>query len=234
MIKFINKGGTACKCPFVYGLFLKKKGVILKAIIFDIDNTLINWCDNFLKPLKDLLKEYGYKNQEIVLNINRSLDNHRYYYNKLTKENLFEYINKENNTNLDINFINKLIEYQKELYYKDENVNETLKYLSKKYDLYIMTDWFKETQTGRLKNMGILKYFKEIYGADNNYYKNNIKAYDVILNKYKCNECLFVGDNLELDVKIPNSLGINVIWKTNKESKEYKTIKEIKELMEML
>lgn len=206
----------------------------MKSIIFDIDNTLINWCDDFLNPLRNNLKDFGYYDENLVINVNKSLNNHRFYFERLTKQNLLDFINKSNNINLPMEFIDRFIEEQKKLFYKDEDVNQTLEYLYKKYDLYIMTDWFKETQVGRLKNMGILKYFKEVYGADNNYYKNSLKAYDVMLNKYNSKDCLFIGDNLDLDIKKPKEVGMNTIWKTNKISNEYQTINNIKELMNIL
>ena len=43
--------------------------------------------------------------------------------------------------------------------YLDE---ETLKYLYKKYNLYVFSNWFYEAPLGRLENVGYLKYFKKI------------------------------------------------------------------------
>ena len=61
--------------------------------------------------------------------------------------------------------------------------------------------------------MGILKYFKKIYGADINYYKPHPIAFKVILEKYSPENCLSVGDSLENDVEFPISLGMHAILK---------------------
>ncbi len=206
----------------------------MKAIIFDLDNTLIDWRDDFVNVLKKILNEEGIRDKETIDNINNTLDDHKNKFDKLTKDNMLNFINQNCHLNLNMNFLNKLIEEQKSLFYIDNDVNETIKYLSKKYDLYVMTDWFTETQEGRLKNMGILKYFKKVYGADINYCKKCIKAFDVILKNYQSSECLFIGDNLEVDVKNPLKVGMNVIWKTNEECIEYKTIKNISDLKYIL
>ena len=111
---------------------------------------------------------------------------------------------------------------------------KVIKYLSKKYDLYVVTNWFTETQKGRLDNMGILKYFKEVIGADINYFKPDKKAFDKILEKYKPEECISIGDTLENDVKTPLSLGMKALWKTNEKSTEYTTFSNLEELMALL
>ena len=43
-----------------------------------------------------------------------------------------------------------------------------------------------------------------------------------------------VGDSLEKDIIPALKVGMNVIWKTNKEDSEYQTIKTIKELRNIL
>lgn len=207
----------------------------MKAIIFDLDNTLIDWQDEFLFALRNVLQELKITiNEDKVKELSHYIDIFEKFYEKLTKEDFLEFLHKKTGLSLNIEFVNKLIEEQKKLYYEDNELLETLEYLSQKYDLYVITNWFTETQKGRLKNMGALKYFKKVYGADINYYKPNKKAFDVILEKYKNEECLSIGDSLENDVLIPLSLGMKAIWKTKNKSLEYETIENIKDLMNIL
>lgn len=152
----------------------------------------------------------------------------------LSKELLLNYLNEQCNLNLDMLFIDNLIKEQGYLYYEDEGVIKTIDYLSKKYDLYVITNWFTITQKNRLNNMGILKYFKEVIGADKNIFKPDKRAFDPILKKYKASDCISVGDTLYNDVLVPISLGMKAIWKTNEIDEKYITITKISELMDIL
>ena len=86
----------------------------------------------------------------------------------------------------------------------------------------------------RLETVGYTKYFKQIIGADQNYYKPDKRTFDIILEKYKPEECLSVGDSITNDIDLPLSLGMQAIWKTNETSTKYKTIKNISELRNIL
>ena len=41
---------------------------------------------------------------------------------------------------------------------------ETIKKLSKKYELVLLSNYFEKSQRGRLEHIGIDKYFTEYYG----------------------------------------------------------------------
>ena len=207
----------------------------MKAIVFDLDNTLIDWKPEFIFALISVLKDMKYNfSEDIIHKIDNSINENEKYHQKLSKEELLSFINNNCNLNLPLEFIDKLIEKQKECIYSDKILEKVIKYLSKKYNLYIVTNWFTETQKGRLKNLGLLEYFKDVVGADKNYFKPDKKAFDVILEKYKPEECISIGDTLENDVKTPLSLGMKALWKTSKKSTEYETFSSLEELMEIL
>ena len=107
-------------------------------------------------------------------------------------------------------------------------------YLSKKYDLYAVSNWFTKTQSIRLEKMGVLKYFKKIYGADINYYKPDKRVFDDILKDYNKEDCISIGDSLKNDVELPISLGMNALWKTKEKSSKYQTFDDLTELMQLL
>lgn len=207
----------------------------MKAIIFDLDDTLIEWKDEFSLSIKRSLLKTGFDlSDRVIHEIDMAINRQDKTSDKLRKKELLDYINSECNLNLPIDFINNLIEEQKSLFYEDKSVEETIKYLSKKYKLFVVTNWFTETQEGRLKGYKILKYITKVYGADTNYFKPNKKVYDDILKSFRPEKCVSIGDSLEKDILYPKELGMRVIWKTNKESSEFETIKEIKELMNIL
>ncbi len=210
-------------------------GGYMKVIIFDLDDTLIKWKDEYISFLKDVLLEMNYHfSDELINKINWCIDDNEKHHDILSKEELLDYINTNCNINLPIEFINKLVERHKECGYEAKELIDVIDYLSKKYDLYVITNYFTDTQKERLNRMGVLKYFKNVYGADINYIKPNKKAFNIILDKYNASDCISIGDSLNNDIIPALELGMNAIWKTNSKSSEYKTFNELKELKEIL
>lgn len=207
----------------------------MKAIIFDVDNTLIDWLDEYVFALKNLLLDINPNfSDEEIKKIDNVIDTNEKYLKELSKEEFLDYVNKYSNSNFDMSFLNRLLKEQGNCFKEDKELVETIKYLSNKYDLYVISNWFTETQKKRLENVGIAKYFKKIIGGDENYFKPDVRCFNIILKDYKAEECLYVGDKLEIDIKPALSIGMNAIWKTDIESSEYKTIKDINELRNIL
>ncbi len=211
----------------------------MKTLIFDIDDTLIKWQDEFIGALKHVLKEMHYNfSEELILKIDSAINEHEHHYPKLFKNELLNFINTTCNIDISKDFVDKLIEAQSYCTYEDLELISTIKYLSSKYELYAISNWFTQTQTKRLERMGILKYFKKVYGADINYFKPHIKTFEVILKDYDAKNCISIGDNLKNDVLLPIFLGMDAIWldKNNSGSKKthYKIIKNIYELKNIL
>lgn len=182
---------------------------MIKRIIFDVDNTLIIWKKEYISALKKTMKDYNlHFSSKIIDDIINSLE---HKYSTLSKEVLLKEINSNCHLNLDIEFVNKLFVEQGELAYEDEGVIDTLKYLSNKYELVILTNYFTEVQINRLKKAGILRYFKEIYGGDNILLKPRFEAFSKACGSLKKEECLMVGDNYDIDLKSAYDFGIKVI-----------------------
>lgn len=207
----------------------------MKAIIFDIDNTLIKWKDEFIFALSNVIKNMNYDfDEEMIHKIDMAIEDYDDKTDLLTKEGLLNHVNKLCNLNLPLKFVDNLIMEQGNCVYEDKELIDTIDYLSKKYDLFVISNWFTDTQTARLEKMGIKNYFKKIWCSDNNYEKPDKRAFNCVLEYYKNSECISIGDNLTNDVLLPLSLGMDAIWLTNKETKEYKTIKSIYELKSIL
>ena len=81
-----------------------------------------------------------------------------------------------------IDYINKYTKknYPEEFMYKitkrwsncgideiEEGIKATLEYLKDKYELVILSDWYKDQQVKRLEKAKILKYSQEVYAAEN-------------------------------------------------------------------
>ena len=203
---------------------------MIKRIIFDLDNTLIMWKDDYLGAIKETLKLYNIdEDYKYVSSIIDEYDNEFSCYDKNL---MVEFINKKLKSKIDIKILNTFLNKFGYMSEKNNDVIDVLNYLSKKYELVVLTNWFSNPQIERLKYANIYKYFKEVIGGEI-YVKPNEKAFLNACGEYKPNECLMIGDDYEKDILPANKLGIKVIYfnSKNKENKNnFKEIHNIKEL----
>lgn len=190
---------------------------MIKNIIFDLDNTIIEYKDEYALKYKQALKNCGY-NEDEYLNIYDAL---YYYEHSLTdsnsfysKETMINFLNQKLNTNYDIKLIDELNAVIGKYWIDSILLHEdTLKYLSSKYTIYIFTNWFESPQSERLKNIGYLKYFKKIFGADTIGAKPFKSSFNNLLNYINASssECTMIGDNKKMDILGANNAGISAI-----------------------
>lgn len=217
---------------------------MIKRLIFDMDDTLIPWEKKYDKALDEVLTEIQYPYTvdliEKIKQVEIEYENNRKCFDK---KEMVDYINKKLKFNLPQNFVDLWLEklpycVPKELKKEDY---ETLEYLSYKYELVILTNWFQESQVGRLKNLGLDKFFTEVYGAEK-YAKPYKESFLQATGQNKINECAVIGDNLKIDIIAAQNAGIEkLVWKDNHNKKEqYKNfltgvdvITEIRELKQI-
>ncbi len=196
----------------------------MKKIIFDLDNTLIEWIDEYDYPLKDTLKDYGIKFDYKVLS--HSIDEYDYESNKYSSLDLLNYLNKKHNLNLTIDFINDWLKRFGEMGSVSEDVIDLLKYLSSKYELVCLTSFDSNCQINRLKHAGIYKYLKNVYGG-NDYKKPDEQAFKNAIGNTDISECIMVGDSSYFDIEPAKKLGI----KTYQIGVDIKSILDLKEML---
>ena len=195
---------------------------MIKKLIFDLDNTLIMWKDEYLEALKKTIKKYNIN--EDADYVNSLIDNYEDYYDKYDKEKIKEKINMD--------FIDDfLIEigYMSE---PNEEVIDTLEYLSKKYELVVLTNWFKIPQTNRLKTAMIDKYFKELFGGED-YIKPNKEAFLTAAGNTKLEECIMIGDSYNIDVMGAYNTGIKPIFMNPKHKENKNKFQEIEKISDL-
>lgn len=216
---------------------------MIKRVIFDIDNTLIPWKEEYYDEINKVLDS---------LNIEHTKDD----YNKI-KEAFSEYENEYYtfDRKLMLDYINKYTkkQYPKEFIYGctnrwadsvpqklDESVINMLKYLKDKYQMVILTDWYADQQIERLEKLNILKYFSKIYSAENVKRKPFKEAFLQAIEDNKPEECIMIGDNFERDIKGALNAGLQAIYYNPKnnvikdENSKYYTISRLDEIMNIL
>jgi len=209
----------------------------IKRLIFDLDNTLVLWIDDYTSALKETMEyfkvDYDYMDIDAIIASQEKL------HEVMDKQDLLNDINKACGLNLNIDFIDMLLENQKKLAVPDDfDLQQTIKYLSTKYEIVLLTNWYTDTQVGRLKTAGIAKYFKEFYGGDLGNMKPHPDSFFRAIGPNKIEQCIMIGDSDYHDIEGALELGMPVIQvdlkNQIKEERSYPVIKNIKELKDML
>lgn len=221
---------------------------MIKNIIFDLDNTIIEDKDDYILYYKEALKNCGYSEDD-YLNIYNAIEDYFYSFTDdnrfYSRENAIEFLNKKLNTNYDIKLIDEINKVIGKHWTKYILLSEnTLKYLSSKYSLYVFSNWFEDCQTERLKSIGYLKYFSKVFGADNFGAKPFKASFNDILNFISASpsECIMIGDTKVDDILGANNAGIPAIlfdYNSKRDKKDifapnYTVIKNLKELEKIL
>lgn len=118
------------------------------------------------------------------------------------------------------------------------NAIEVLDKLKDNYELHIITNGFKEVQNKKLKNSGLLPFFKNIFISEligvqkpNKYFFE----YSIKSSHASKKESLVIGDSIEADIMGAKNAGIDqVYFNTRKVEHNKEVTYEINELDELL
>ena len=180
---------------------------------------------------------------EIKAKIQHAVDNYEDGTNfTYTKESMMKAIEEELGYKLPESFFGIWIRYLGMCVPEkaDDEVVYTLQYLKQKYDLVVLSNWFKKSQDERLKRLGLDKYFSTTYMTENIPMKPNKEAFEIAKGPYEFSECVMVGDSLKTDVSGAVNANMNVIFydrnniKINSNEHIMATIRKFTELTDIL
>lgn len=203
---------------------------MIKRIIFDIDNTLLD-------TYKDCIGTYNkyIKNNKLTITAKDIYDMFEEYEisnGNYLKKDLSNFISKKYNINYTEQELDNLLDlYSNYSTLINDNTINILEYLSKKYEIVALTNWYKDIQYKRLEKTNISKYFMNIYGIEDGK-KPNPEAFKKAIGNNLYNECVMIGDSIKSDIEIPIKLGMKTIY-YNKDCKNNKE-NEINNLNELL
>ncbi len=205
----------------------------IKVIIFDIDNTLLDFKKCALKSMKKAFKKWKipfndkYLNTFLIIN-NRYWD--RYENGEITRDYLYEHRWQEIFDTLNINapgaqFEQDFIKNLYNSYEKVDYVEDILIYLKPKYKLLIASNSSYNEQTSRLRGAGLLEYFDSVYTSEElgaaKPSKDFFNAIDKDLGEnIKKNNVLMIGDSVNADIKGAHDYGFKTAWFNFSNSKE--------------
>ena len=212
----------------------------MKKIIFDLDNTLMMFDKKYINSYCKVLKNNNFdSNYDQALSLFESVDRYEKQGKKYNKQDLLDFVNKDLNKNYKMKLVDEILDIIGTCWINPVSLElvDTLKYLSTKYELYVLTNWFTAPQARRLENVGILKYFKKVVGADMVSPKPALEAFSYIIKDTNLKDCMMIGDNIDIDIKGALNAGIKTIlydYKNIYNSFTGNRITKIEELKEML
>lgn len=225
---------------------------VYKNIFFDLDRTLWDFETNSRETLKELF--FTHNINDFIADFNLFFDAYNnindncwdlYRKGEISKQylrtNRFYKTFKTfgiDNISLSEKFGLDYIRESPLKTYLFENAIETLEYLHKKYNLYIVTNGFKEVQFVKLKNSKLDKFFKKVFTSEIiGYQKPNSKFFEYSLKhtNSKKNESIVVGDDLVVDILGAKNFGLDQIYfNPNRKKHKEKITFEIQNLIEIL
>lgn len=223
-----------------------------KHIFFDLDNTLWDFERNSTETLNELyhkyrLDELGVASPELFIRTYQERNImmwEQYRLGKIDKETL----RNERFTltfwdmGLDAELAPRALADDYLIISPKKNhlfphAHEVLSYLQEKYTLHIITNGFEEAQYIKLDSADLSKYFAEIIISEHTGYKKpdvNIFHYAADKANAKKDECLMVGDGLEVDIIGARNAGWDAVYfNPDKIQHEEKVTYEIDSLDEL-
>ncbi|GAB4112404.1 MAG: HAD family hydrolase [Candidatus Caldatribacteriota bacterium] len=234
-----------------------KEKIIIKAIIFDLDDTLVKTSKLYRQAREDfyqLIKKYeiNSSNIEKVLNKLDEIDIKNILKYGFSRERYpislgetYEFFAKRNHQKIDEKIRKEFEEIGWKVYQKvpelAEDVYFVLDLLVKKYTLILATLGDPTVQENKLKLTGLKKYFSKVYIMKH----KNTDEYEGIIKemKLKKQETWLVGNSVRSDLNPGLKLGLNCIlipffaWKFEEEkpiSNNFLQLNSLKEILNYL
>jgi len=221
-----------------------------KNILIDLDDTLLDFKKAEQFAFKQLLKINGLDNYDMYFNLYHSINL------KLWADFEKGLINKEK---LAVERFAQTFSKRKKLNYQMMNEQfmmfistasfpidgsyELLKYLRKKYKVYIVSNGIKNLQILRLNHSRMMAMIDGyVFSEETSAPKPHLAYFDFLFKKYKlefnANDFIIIGDSLSSDIQGALNLGIDSIWFNPKlelaDSKSTYTVSKLEEIMNIL
>lgn len=223
-----------------------------KHIFFDLDHTLWDFDTNSNETLAQLFSDFELKNKlnctekdfiSRYAKINAQLW-HLYDMRKVTKDEIrkmrfhqlfetFSYYNDNLAVKVDAAYLSICPDKTGLI----EGALNILEYLSKNYELHIITNGFLDTQTRKIKAGKMNHFFKSITTSEcSGFTKPDKNMFSHALNKanttYK--ESIIIGDNLMTDIRGAKNIGMSQVYlNQKKKTHKHKPTYEISQLIEL-
>lgn len=230
-----------------------KKDVVIKAVLFDLDDTLVNSNQaefNAICEFKRLYNEFVHiEDNEFAKQWKKIAEKEykKYFRGEISFERqriermkeLFKCISK----NISDEEAKKIFNWYLKSYEKNwrlfDDAEYILNYLKSKYKLAIISNGDGEQQRRKIKYTKLEKYFSDIFiSSEVGHTKPGKEIFEIADKTINVapENCVMIGDKLKVDIEGSLNAGMNAIWINRKNEKsDYKfQIGELKELEKFL
>jgi len=198
-------------------------------LFFDLDRTLWDFDENAREAFHDIFNRHSLYNQipDLSLFFNRYVIYNenlwdRYRRGEISKERLRDerFIQTLGDFGIHDNELASLIgdEYISISPRKKclvPHTRDILDYLVTRYDLFIITNGFREVQYCKLGNCELTDYFKQVFTSDEvGYQKPRREIFERAVTSLNARKehCLMIGDDLHVDVLGARNAGIRQVY----------------------
>lgn len=195
-----------------------------KILLFDLDDTLLDFCANETDSLSKLFSQYGYTFSDELFQV----------YNSVNKQLWADYENgnivledvlnsRFSETMLRLGKVVDGIEWENQ--YREllgngcqrmEGALEVCQNLSVSHRLFVITNGITKTQIKRLKQSGLFEFFEDIFDSQSiGHQKPSKEFFTYVISHIKDfnrKEALIIGDSLNSDIKGGILSGIDTCW----------------------
>ena len=204
-----------------------------KAILFDLDNTLLNYSVSELKSMQQTVEKHGLIHKEtfswdIFWNLFSKVNLHYWNKRQVSGYNIYQVLEYSfQDTLKDLGLDHSESEILAKLYWNtfcracdfEDYAKEVLSHLHGKYKLAIISNGIGEAQRNRLAAGGINHFFDALIISDEvGYWKPDKEIFDETLKQLdiNCTEALFIGDSLHDDYNGAINAGIDFCYYNRK------------------
>ena len=219
-----------------------------KILLFDLDDTLLDFGANEADSLNKLFQQHGYVLSDEFLRAYGSVNRQLWADYEDGKIDLDHVLNSRfSETMLRLGKVVDGIEWESQ--YREllgngcqlmEGALELCQNLSVSHRLFVVTNGITKTQIKRLKQSGLYEYFEDVFDSQSiGFQKPSKEFFDYVLSHirgFNIEEAIVIGDSLNTDIKGGLLSGINTCWintKSQEASTEIKSTYTITSLAEL-
>jgi 2-haloacid dehalogenase len=195
-----------------------------KILLFDLDDTLLDFGANEAESLTKLFQQHGYTFSDELFQVYNSVNKQLwadYENGKIVLEDVLN--SRFSQTMLRLGQVVDGIEWENE--YREllgngcqhmEGALEVCQSLSASHRLFVVTNGITRTQIKRLQQSGLYDFFEDIFDSQSiGFQKPSKQFFDYVMSHIKDfnkKEALIIGDSLNTDIKGGLLAGIDTCW----------------------
>lgn len=202
-----------------------------KILLFDLDDTLLDFGANEADSLNKLFQQYGYVFSNELFQTYNSVNKQLWTDYENGKIVLGDVLNSRfSETMLRLGVVVDGVEWENR--YREflgdgcqliEDAMEVCRSLSASHRLFVITNGVTQTQIKRLKQSGLYDFFEDVFDSQSiGFQKPSREFFDYVIDHirdFNLKKALVIGDSLNTDIKGGLMSGIDTCWINRKSQK---------------